>query len=197
MILPTKENLSDLVNELLSNDAYTRRSIADQVLKQEEQMARNGNNGGASSEMSERDHGKLQVWRSLYLDKLQKIFDEVEQQYQKAVKAIKDNEGDEHDRFIHLTQQVNNLHSLFQIFRNLLNLNHSELLEVLLNENYWMTTFGALEYDPEVFSPLGYKYDGQESGNRSPIMSKPVSSLSSPNSAARTYGNYDHYDQAN
>ena len=72
---------------------------------------------------------------------------------------MEENEGDEHDRWIHITQQVNNLHSLFQIFRNLLNLNQSELLEVLLNENYWMTTFGALEYDPEVFSPLGFKYE--------------------------------------
>jgi hypothetical protein len=33
-------------------------------------------------------------------------------------------------------------------------LNERELLEVLLNENYWRTTFGALEYDPEVFMPL-------------------------------------------
>ena len=127
-------------------------------MKQEESMAR-GNNNGASSEMSERDHSKLQTWRSLYLDKLQKIFNDVEQQYHKAAKAMEDNEGDEHDRCNHMTQQVNNLHSLFQIFRNLLNLNQSELLEVLLNENYWSTTFGALEYDPEVFSPLGFKYE--------------------------------------
>ena len=59
----------------------------------------------------------------MYLDKLQKIFNEVEQQYRKAVKAMEDNEGDEHDRCIHMTQQVKHLHSLFQIFRNLLNLN--------------------------------------------------------------------------
>ncbi|MFO0116081.1 MAG: hypothetical protein ACK521_00140 [bacterium] len=37
--------------------------------------------------------------------------------------------------------------------RNLLSLNERELLEILLNENYWRTTFGALEYDPEVFMP--------------------------------------------
>ena len=81
---------------------------------------------------------------------------------------MEENEGDEHDRCIHMQQQVNHLHSLFQIFRNLLNLNQSELLEVLLNENYWMTTFGALEYDPEVFSPLGSKYENQ-GGARSPV----------------------------
>ena len=92
------------MNELFSNDAYTRRNIAEQVLKQEEQVARSGNNNGASSEISEKDHGKLQSWRSLYLDKLQKIFNEVEQQYQKAVKAMEDNEGDEHDRCIHMNQ---------------------------------------------------------------------------------------------
>jgi len=77
VILPTKENLSDLVQELFSTDAYTRRNIAEQVLKQEDSLTR-GNNNGASSEMSERDHGKLQIWRSLYLDKLQKIFNDVE-----------------------------------------------------------------------------------------------------------------------
>lgn len=144
---------------------------------------------------------KLQTWRSIYLDKLQKIFNEVEQSYHKATKAMEENEGDEHDRCIHQTQQVNHLHSLFQIFRNLLNLNQSELLEVLLNENYLMTTFGALEYDPEVFSPLGYKYDQQANGGaRSPVGQKPLGSsslASSPNSNARSYGNYDHFDQAN
>ena len=98
---------------------------------------------------------------------------------------------------------MNYLHSLFQIFRNLLNLNQSELLEVLLNENYWSTTFGALEYDPEVFSPMGCKYDGQGGGARSPpsqMMNSPnrvPSLISSPNSNARSYGNYDHFEQAN
>jgi hypothetical protein len=52
-----------------------------------------------------------------------------------------------------IQQCVLNLHSLFQIFRNLLSLNERDLLEILLNENYWRTTFGALEYDPEVFMP--------------------------------------------
>ena len=98
--------MADLVNELFSTDAYTRRSIAEQVLKQEESMqGRNApNNNGNSSELSDRDHSKLQTWRSQYLDKLQKIFNEVEQQYQKATKAMTDNEGDEHDRCIYLTQ---------------------------------------------------------------------------------------------
>ena len=111
---------------------------------------------------------------------------------------MEDEEGDYSDRCIHMQQQVNHLHSLFQIFRNLLNLNQSELLEVLLNENYWMTTFGALEYDPEVFSPLGYKYGeaGQGGGAHSPVGSHKISqqSISSPNSMARSYGNYDHFD---
>ena len=38
-------------------------------------------NNGGESDISDRDHTKLQVWRSLYLDKLQKIFNEVEQTY--------------------------------------------------------------------------------------------------------------------
>lgn len=80
MILPTKENLADLVNELYSTDAYTRRNIAEQVLKQEETLQRTAP-GGGSSELSDRDHSKLQTWKSQYLDKLQKIFNEVEQQY--------------------------------------------------------------------------------------------------------------------
>jgi len=166
-VLPTKENLADLVQELFSTDAYTRRNIAEAVLKQEENNMQRNTNG--SSELSDQDHSKLQSWRSLYLDELQKIFNGVEQQFHKATKAMEENEGDEHDRCIHMTQQVNNLHSLFQIFRNLLNLNHSELLEVLLNENYWLTTFGALEYDPEVFMPMAYKFDGGSSGSRSPV----------------------------
>lgn len=61
------------------------------------------NNNGASSEMSDRDHSKLQTWRSQYLDKLQKIFIEVEQTYRKATRAMEENEGDEHDRCIHIT----------------------------------------------------------------------------------------------
>ena len=60
-------------------------------------------NNGGESDISDRDHMKLQVWRSLYLDKLQKIFNEVEQAYQKATKAIDENEGDEHDRIIFMT----------------------------------------------------------------------------------------------
>jgi hypothetical protein len=33
-------------------------------------------------------------------------------------------------------------------------MNERDLLEVLLSENYWRSTFGALEYDPEVFMPV-------------------------------------------
>ena len=78
VVLPTKENLADIVNELYSTDAYSRRNIADHILKQEEMIQRQNNNGN-STELSEKDHTKLQTWRSLYLDKLQKIFNEVEQ----------------------------------------------------------------------------------------------------------------------
>lgn len=30
-------------------------------------------------------------------------------------------------------------------------MNERDVLEVLMNDNYFKTTFGALEYDPEVF----------------------------------------------
>ena len=79
-MLPTKENLAELANDLFSPDAYTRRNIAEAVLKQEESISR-GKDNGNSSELSERDHSKLQTWKSQYLDKLQKIFNEVEQQF--------------------------------------------------------------------------------------------------------------------
>ena len=72
VVLPTKENLADLVNELYSTDAYTRRNIAEAVLKQvsssqhkvhstllQEESMQRGNNHGNSSEISERDHTKL------------------------------------------------------------------------------------------------------------------------------------------
>jgi len=72
--------LAELANDLFSPDAYTRRNIAEAVLKQEESMSR-GNNNGNSSELSERDHTKLHSWKSQYLDKLQKIFNEVEYQF--------------------------------------------------------------------------------------------------------------------
>jgi hypothetical protein len=35
----------------------------------------------------------------------------------------------------------------------MLSLNERDLLEILVSENYWKSTFGALEYDPEVFMP--------------------------------------------
>jgi len=49
--------------------------------------------------------------------------------------------------------QITNLHSLFQIYKSLLGLNERDLLEILLSETYWRCTFGALEFDPEVFMP--------------------------------------------
>ena len=36
VVLPTKENLTDLVNDLYSTDAYVRRNIAEAVLRQDE-----------------------------------------------------------------------------------------------------------------------------------------------------------------
>jgi len=36
----------------------------------------------------------------------------------------------------------------------MLGLNERDLLEVLLSENYWRSTFGALEFDPDVFMPI-------------------------------------------
>ena len=47
----------------------------------------------------------------------------------------------------------------------MLSLNERELLEVLLNENYWRSTFGALEYDPEVFMPLQKSQEDEPSGS--------------------------------
>jgi len=54
------------------------------------------------------------------------------------------------------------LHSMFHIYRNLLSFNERELLEVLLNEFYWRTTFGALEYDPDVFMPTNKSFSNKD-----------------------------------
>lgn len=73
---------------------------------------------------------------------------------------------------------------------------------MLLNENYWMTTFGALEYDPEVFKMDRFK-NGSMNGSSSPVSSVMRSQLgggsgsggSSPQSNARSYGSFDHLAQ--
>lgn len=57
-----------------------------------------------------------------------------------------------------------NLHSLFQIYKSLLGLSERDLLEVLMSDNYWRTTFGALEFDPEVFMPVGGQEADQSEG---------------------------------
>ena len=64
----------------------------------------NTSGGGILDSQSERDHTKLSTWRSTYLDKLQKIFSEVEENYFRAEKAMEQNEGDEHYRQICMTQ---------------------------------------------------------------------------------------------
>jgi len=33
-------------------------------------------------------------------------------------------------------------------------MNDRDILEILISENYYRSTFGALEYDPEVFMPI-------------------------------------------
>ena len=33
-------------------------------------------------------------------------------------------------------------------------MNDRDILELLVGENYFKSTFGALEYDPEVFMPI-------------------------------------------
>lgn len=82
-----------------------------------------------------------------------RIFSDVEDEFKRAQQKRQNTVGSLLEIDNAIQQSVLNLHSLFQIFRNLLSLNERELLEILLNENYWRTTFGALEYDPEVFMP--------------------------------------------
>ena len=75
-------------------------------------------------------------------------------------------------------------------------MNQAELLEVLLNENYAMTTFGALEYDPEVFHPTGQ--EGYGEGHRSPVQSSYTHNSginTSPRSSVRSFGgSFDHLE---
>eukprot|EP01133_Synstelium_polycarpum_P007783 gene7783-9132_t len=45
---------------------------------------------------------------------------------------------------------MSGLHLLFHIFRNLILFNDSNVLELLLSEDYLMRVMGVLEYDPEI-----------------------------------------------
>ena len=137
--MPSLENLTDIVQDLVESDPYTRRRIAQAVLKggdrgfteQQEQ---------AEGEDCPRESEEPQIQTTQYLNRLKEIFNQVEQGYIAA-----------QEQHLQVQGFVANLHSLFQIYRNLLSLNERELIEVLMNEHYWRTTFGALEYDPEVW----------------------------------------------
>ena len=79
----------------------------------------------------------------------------------------------------------------------MLSLNQSELIEVLLNTHYWETTFGALEYDPEIFFPI-VRSNGFDSGgdpnSPSQISYSSMSNFSgSPRSTSRTFGNGSNF----
>ena len=107
--MPTRDNLGDIINDLMVNDAYTRRQVAESILRpvsgksssgfqqlinplsklQEGNIGnRNPNHNSSPDNISDRDHLKLQTWRCLYLDKLQKIFVETEDSYKKALKNV-------------------------------------------------------------------------------------------------------------
>lgn len=115
------------------------------------------------------------------MDKLSRIFNEVEDEFKKAQARRQQCVGSTTEVDNVIQQCVLNLHSLFQIFRNLLGLNERDLLEILVNENYWRTTFGALEYDPEVFMPQPKHTDDDSSGS-SPTIKNGSPSKFSPSS---------------
>ena len=54
-----------------------------------------------------------------------------------------------------------------------------------MTEHYWKTTFGALEYDPEVFLPIGDSFPSEEEAANAPFDAK-FEGGSSP-------GMLDHY----
>lgn len=45
-----------------------------------------------------------------------------------------------------------NLFNLFYIYKYMLSLGDSKLIETLLSNDFYLETFGALEYDPELYS---------------------------------------------
>lgn len=103
-----------------------------------------------------------------WLDKLQEIFIAAENGYKLSQQKK--------DRNL-FQASVRNLHSLFQIYRNLIALSNKDIIELLMQAPYWLTTFGALEYDPEVFLPMGdqynepsFDYESEARGGSSPIM---------------------------
>mmetsp|Transcript_87984 Transcript_87984/g.121349 ORF Transcript_87984/g.121349 Transcript_87984/m.121349 type:complete len:86 (+) Transcript_87984:664-921(+) len=48
-------------------------------------------------------------------------------------------------------QAIQVLTSLFQVFLHLLSFGDKEIVRFLMSNEYYLLTFGALEYDPEVF----------------------------------------------
>jgi len=59
----------------------------------------------------------------------------------------------------------------------LIALSNKDIIELLMQAPYWLTTFGALEYDPEVFLPMGdqynepsFDYESEARGGSSPVM---------------------------
>ena len=60
---------------------------------------------------------------------------------------IKDNSN----KNIYKNLPMENIINIFNIFKNLISIGDRELLEILMDDNYYLITFGALEYDYETY----------------------------------------------
>lgn len=186
---PSEDNLSEIVQELVDRDFYARRRIAETILKQT--LNSEVSTKVSNTPVKKKDHNPdfqpvryrpvfsnvqrddsnetsclVTPQRTPYLDQLQQIFESSEAGFIES-KTTKDRNL--------FQQSVRNLHSLFQIYRNLIGLSNKDIIELLMKEHYWKTTFGALEYDPEVFLPMGESFPGdQEIEDPAPGSSSPA-----------------------
>ena len=61
------------------------------------------------------------------------------------------------EKQIYNSRYMENINYIFNIFKNLLLLGNKELLEVLLNDECYLITFGALEYDFDAFKIVPHR----------------------------------------
>ena len=58
---------------------------------------------------------------------------------------------DNSNKNIYKNLPMENIINIFNIFKNLISIGDRELLEILMDDNYYLITFGALEYDYETY----------------------------------------------
>ena len=186
ILFPKEDNLADIHVQLVESDPYTRRHMAQSILKGHTEHQNksssthhqqqsgysddpDGNDYASGANRDNDSHTVGTVQQNLpYINKLQEIFNKVEAQYKASLEQDSVIQSDNEATYRH----GQTLHNLFNIFKSLLSLNERDLLEVLISDNYWRTTFGVLEYDPDIFnqssSVMGRDHHNEDRGDLSP-----------------------------